>query len=326
MPRPLAPGLFALLLCSGALVAIAAAPAGAATARGGNIVMGTVLEVTVVADTQETADALLKGAFEIARHWDDVLTTWRPEGELARLNAAAGDPLPISNDLMMAIGRMRWLSFLTRGAFDPGVGPIVERWRRGDPKPGRREGESTDIYRIRTAAIILDNSVRLLRGAALDSGGIGKGIALDAIVASFGKRASAFYLDFGGSSQIARGRPEEGADAWNVVIAGNEPGTIHGIASLDGASLSTSRALDPTDPAGAIIDPRTLTPVTGKRLATVIAPNATTAEAWSTALIVLGAEGVALAQTAEVQAFVEVEGSVTKTADFPIEAAPEPAH
>lgn len=304
------------------ILVIGASDGRAATARGGNVVMGTVLEVTVVAEDQETADALLSGAFDAARHWDDVLTTWRPEGELALLNATQGVIHPVSNDLLKAIGLMMKYSLVTRGAFDPGVGPIVERWRRGEPNPGRREGESLDIYRIRNAVSVGDKGIRLRRGAALDCGGIGKGIALDAIVRFFGERATAYYLDFGGSSQMARGRPENGAENWKVLVVGNAAGTIHGTVILDEASLSTSRALDPSDPAGSIIDPQTLTPVPPPRLATVFAKNATAAEVWSTALIVLGADGIAAAQAAGVEAFVEIDGKITKSDGFPLARLP----
>ena len=305
-----------------ALLGTGAQPADGATARSGNIVMGTVLEVTVVAADQETADALLRGAFEEARHWDDVLTTWRPDGELARLNASNGAIFGTSKELRAAFGIMRKLSFLTGGAFDPAVGPIVERWRRGDPEPGPREGESRDIYRMRTATDLMPDGIRLRRGAGLDAGGIGKGIALDAIVAFFGKRAEAFYLDFGGSSQTASGKPENGAPSWKVVVAGDAAGKIHGTVVLDGASISTSRALDASDAAGAIIDPTTLVPVLPSRLATVIARDAATAEAWSTALVVLGARGIKLAEAAKIDAFLEIDGTVQTTPGFPIEPLP----
>jgi thiamine biosynthesis lipoprotein len=305
-----------------ALFAADTQPAVGATARSGNVVMGTVLEVTVVAAEQETADALLRGAFEEARHWDDVLTTWRPDGELARLNASGGAIFDASKELRAAFGIMRKFSFLTGGAFDPAVGPIVERWRRGDPKPGPREGESRDIYRIRTASDLMPDGIRLRRGAALDSGGIGKGIALDAIAASFGNRAEAFYLDFGGSSQTARGKPENGAPSWKVVVAGDVVGKIHGTVVLDGASISTSRALDSGNAAGAIIDPTTLVPVRPSRLATVIARDATTAEAWSTALVVLGARGIKMAEAAKIDAFLEIDGEIQTTPGFPIEPVP----
>ena len=46
-----------------------------ATARAGRPVMGTILQVTVIADTEDRARELVEDCVKIAEHWDDVLTT-----------------------------------------------------------------------------------------------------------------------------------------------------------------------------------------------------------------------------------------------------------
>ena len=74
-----------------------ARPADAAVARSGQVVMGTVLTVTVVADDRAEAQAMADAAIDEARRWDDALTIWRSEGELARFNAGAGQaPITVS--------------------------------------------------------------------------------------------------------------------------------------------------------------------------------------------------------------------------------------
>src|SRR4051812_38819797 len=72
------------------LIAASVEPSAAAVARDGQVVMGTVLTVTIVADDSETATRLAHEAVAEARRWDDALTIWRPSGELAHLNANAG--------------------------------------------------------------------------------------------------------------------------------------------------------------------------------------------------------------------------------------------
>lgn len=294
-----------------------ASPCPAATARGGNVVMGTVLEIVVVAEDPAVARALVDEAFVVARHWDNVLTTWRSDGELARLNAAAGNPVEISGDLSRALARMKVLNIATAGAFDPAVGPLVERSRVSDAIDERPAPEKR--FHIRTALDLLVGRARLLPNARIDSGGIGKGMALDAIAARLDGRATAYYLDFGGSSQLAAGRPEDGR-AWRVIVSGNSPRELFGSIALDGASISTSRALATGDAPGTIIDPFRLVPVAPPRLATVVASDAATAEAWSTALVVLGPEGLPKARRAGVQALIQSADGTVMTDDFPLGA------
>jgi thiamine biosynthesis lipoprotein len=299
-----------------AIASSAASPAVAATVRGGHVVMGTVLEVVVVAAERPVAEALVGEAFAVARHWDDVLTTWRSDGELARLNAAAGIERAISIDLSRALARMRALSAATAGAFDPAVGPLIER-SRSPAAGGAADDLPSEALHIRTALDLVVGKARLLAGARIDAGGIGKGIALDAIDARLRGRAAAYYLDFGGSSQLAVGHPEDAA-TWTVLVTGDSRGEVLGTMTLDGAAISTSRAHPAGADAGAIFDPATRTPVDTPRLATVVAADATTAEAWSTALIVLGPEGLIRARAAGVAALVEDRGTISTTDGFPL--------
>jgi thiamine biosynthesis lipoprotein len=148
----------------------------------------------------------------------------------------------------------------------------------------------------------------LVAGAALDAGGIGKGMALDAVAAGLRRGgARAVFADFGGSSQLAVGTPDEAAAGWRVAIGGLAPGTVLGEISLRDAALSTSRAASGPMPAGPIIDPRSGAPVFAARTATVRAADATSAEAWTKALIVHGRDGLAAAAAHGVAALVEDE-------------------
>src|SRR5438128_1973664 len=73
-----------------AALLLAAQPSRAAVARDGQVVMGTVLTVTVVAERKDDAGAMAKAAIDEARRWDDALTIWRDDGELKNLNRHAG--------------------------------------------------------------------------------------------------------------------------------------------------------------------------------------------------------------------------------------------
>ncbi len=306
-----------LPLAMTALVGLAV-PAVAAVAHAGRPVMGTILQVTVVARDAGTARQLADAAVIEAQRWDDILTTWRPEGELARLNARAGTgAVRISRDLAAALRRMQQLSTATGGAFDPGVGPLVSAWRRPGPYAGASVSRRLDRPYIDAGLTLQGERAALAPGAALDAGGIGKGIALDAIAAQLrAGGATAAFLDFGGSSQLAIGAPPDAPEGWQVLVAGVVPGTVHGVIALRDASVSTSQALGAGAEAGPIVDPRAGIPVNPPRLATVLASDATTADAWSTALIVLGRAAMARVDAGGLAAFLDDADGPTKTSRF----------
>ncbi|MGH7899079.1 MAG: FAD:protein FMN transferase, partial [Candidatus Binatia bacterium] len=106
---------------------------------------------------------------------------------------------------------------------------------------------------------------------------------------------------------------------WRVRVSGLGPGAAHGTVALRDRSLSTSRATGAGDEAGPVIDPRTREPVTQPRIATVLAGDATTADAWSTALIVLGREGLRSLEALDLDWIFEDEAGVERTRGFPLE-------
>jgi thiamine biosynthesis lipoprotein len=269
-----------------------------ATAHLGQPVMGTVLQVTVLADDAAVARRLAGEAIGIARHWDVVLTIWRPEGELARFNAAAGSGrVGISPDLRTTFVQMRALNRDTGGAFDPAVGTLVRLWR-GSTGPSLAAQGAAGPHHLAEVLTEGEGTATLVRGAELDPGAIGKAIALDAI---------AIHL--------------RRANAHAAFLNGISEGEILGIIHLRDASLSTSRAIGKAAAEGPIIDPRDGRPVPAPRLATVLAANATAANGWSTALIVLGRGGLDRGVAHGVEALVADERGMRQTAGFPLVSA-----
>jgi thiamine biosynthesis lipoprotein len=305
------------------LVGTTAASTSAAVAYAGRPVMGTIIQVTVLASDPSAARRLADEAVAEAQRWDDILTTWRPEGELAHLNARAGaGPVRISPDLAAALRRMQQLSAATGGAFDPGVGLQVNVWSQpqshalGDALP------VLDRPQLSAVLTLTSDHATLASGTALDAGGIGKGIALDAIAARLrAAGVTAAFLDFGGSSQLAIGAPPGSPDGWPVLVAGVAAGSTHGVITVRDAAVSTSQALGPGADAGPIIDPRTGLPVSRPRLATVLASDATTADAWSTALVVLGRAGMQRADASGLAAFLDDAAGSARTSRFMIQSA-----
>lgn len=299
------PASFVLLALACSVAGAFAARADAAVARQGQIVMGTVLTVTVVADDAAKAAKLAADAIGEARRWDDALTIWRPEGELARLNSSAGrGDIPVGPRLEVGLVAMLRLARETGGAFEPAVGRLPDT---GASRPG--------LAGIRQVLALKNHRARLQAGAVLDPGAIGKGLALDAMVDGLRRGgATAAFLDFGGSSQTAIGPAPGDVSGWSVLVSGLGDGVFHGTVRLRDASLSTSRAgaVD-TKP---ILDPRSGGPVPAPRLVTVRAADATSADAWSTAMVVLGRDGLAAARAAGLEVWIEDGQGTRNTPGF----------
>ncbi len=297
------------------LLWLAARPATAATAeaQGGEVVMGTLLQMRVRAATATDAEAALRGAFAVVRHWEDVLTTWRPEGELARFNASAGQgAVPISADLDRGLAAMLHYAEATQGAFHPGAGRLIVAART--PGSGVKLGDG--LPPLGEIVERGDGVAQLRAGYALDAGAVGKGLGLDAAAGTLrAAGAEAFFLDFGGSSQLAW-TARATAPGWRLIVAGLAEGEVHGTVELRRGSLSTSRSGRPGDAAGPILDPRTGEVVMARRLVTVWGEDATRADAWSTALVVRGREGIEAARRAGLEVLVQDEAGTVTTAGF----------
>lgn len=296
---------------------VASEAASAATWRDGQVVMGTVIEVSVSATDQERAKEIAREIVATARRWDDVLTTWRPEGELQQFNDKAGQGwVEVSADLADALRQMVDLWTATDGAFDPSVASLVQRWQGGTTpveKAGARK-PLTELLAIR------GREARLAKGETLIAGAIGKGIALEAIEKRIkGLRQAepglAVFVNFGGSSQLAVGQPVDEPHGWKVLLPGVSDDAVGGLLWLRDNKVTTSTSGGPGYEGGPIIDPRSGEPVPAGRTATVLGA----ADGWSTALVVLGCDGLGLAAKAGLEARIHDSQRNCATPGFPVQ-------
>lgn len=291
-----------------AVLVAACAPAPAerapAVVADGRWAMGTVLEITLVADDEAAARALLEACFAEVAELERIFTTFDPASPVMELNRRAGSG-PAAVDPRLARLVLDSLAFAERtgGAFDPSVGPLVALWKeaaaRGSPPSdvelaATRARVGSGRVRVEGDAVALDAP-----GMALDFGAVAKGWALDRVgerLAAAGVRDA--LLDFGGSSVLALGRPSD-ADAWTLALPDGRGG-VAGLLRLRDRALGVSGSLGQWSEIGGrryghVVDPRSGLALERSAQAAVIAPSAAAADAWSTALTVLGGEtGLAL--------------------------------
>ena len=295
----------AVVLAGFASGCASAPPEALATVSDGRYVMGTILEITLVGRDERDLRAALDELFDLAARLDHRLTIYDPDSDLSLLNRGAGrgpqavDP-EVAEILRLALDYAR----LTRGSFDVTVGPLVALWtqaaeRDAPPAPGAlaraRSRVGPDVLRTHE-----DGTVELTQaGSSVNLGGIAKGYALDRMLPRLRARGiHRALLNFGQSSTWAFGAPP-GSEGWRLLIRGPDEGFLGAIRLRDRA-LSVSGSLGQWVEIGGrryghVLDPRTGQPLTQRRQALVVAPDATRAEALSKALLILGEEeGVAL--------------------------------
>jgi thiamine biosynthesis lipoprotein len=213
-----------------------------------------------------------EAAIQEIEDWHRRLTRFESDSWLSHVNrTAAHEPVRLDDEMF------------------PLFADAVDVWRDS--------GGAFDITRGDGDALTLDPNARTLRflhdGVSLDLGAIGKGHALDLAAACLRSHGVTRALLQGGtSSGVALGRAP-GAGAWRIAVS-SESGAIDldDVIELVNESFSLSdEASQPEAPHGRhIVDPRRPTVALNRpaRRVIVTGPSARMADAWSTALAVLG--------------------------------------
>lgn len=253
--------------------------------------MGSRFEVVVAGSDGRHLRAAGESALEEIEEQDLRLSLFRRDSLLSRINArAAARPVRLDPDLHDLLETCREVHAASEGAFDVTVAPLMREWgfhprdAAATEAPLGMEGVHLDPA---------DASVRFDRsGLALDLGAIGKGHALD--LAADRLREAGIdraFLHGGTSAVVAIGAPP-GRTGWRVRIrSGTRAPDL--VATLRDRSLCVSAPRGRTverdgSTLGHVLDPRNRRPARGTATVAVLAPSARLADAWSTALLVLG--------------------------------------
>lgn len=271
----------------------------------GRYAMGTILEITLDARDPAAGRALLDELYAEVARLEAAMTLFDDASDLARLNRSAGQgPQPVDRDLARLLARSRELSQRSGGAFDVTVGPLVALWRDAAKQGRAPSAEAIAAARARVGSdairVVGEGRAELVRaGASVDLGGVAKGWALDRLAERV--RAAGItsaLLSFGQSSTWAIGAPP-GEPGWRLLVR-RPDGGFAGVAMLRDRAVSVSGSLGQFTEIegrryGHVIDPRSGEPLIRPLEAMVVCADATTAEAASKALLVLGEhEGLAL--------------------------------
>ncbi|MGC9453994.1 MAG: FAD:protein FMN transferase [Phycisphaerae bacterium] len=287
-------------------------------------IMGTQTEITAVvrADEEELGEQAHEVAEEVLRTMESRLSVHIKQSELGALNSApAGQLVPMSPETVELLKRCRELTELTEGAFDPTAAPVFELWAEAGehgrvPSPEdirqAREQSTWDDFEFFPGES--DGVMKRRDSAEVDLGAIAKGYAVDrAIEAMRSLGSTGGLVNVGGDMRFFGPRP--GGDEWTIGLQDPfNPGSSEPMMRLrlPAAAVCTSgnyRRYSEVDGRrySHIIDPRTGQPADTAPSVTVVAGDALAADAWATALSVLGPSGLGLVEGQEsVEALVVV--------------------
>ena len=256
---------------------------------------------------------------------DVQMSTWKPESDLMRLNRApVGDWVEVPELLLAVLEAAAEIGRLSGGAFDIGVGDVVSAWGFGSGRGARDAARMAQAEaRPRQPAHLgleLDIGgcrVRKLTELTLDLSGIAKGFGVDELARVLVTHGiSHFLVSIDGELRAVGGKPD-GAP-WRVAVEAPRPGQrqAEGVIELLTGAVATSGDYRHFVDIGGVrhahtIDPRRGAPLTGGAAAvTVRAETCMAADAWATALLVLGPErGVQIAAAQGIEAmFMGADG------------------
>ncbi|OQX29273.1 MAG: hypothetical protein B0D92_04655 [Spirochaeta sp. LUC14_002_19_P3] len=295
----------------------------------GNIEENRFLLDTVVSMTlyQSQNKELLENTFEKIAEWENLLSRYRPESDISRINSAeANTALEISLPTRQVLQTALHYAEESSGAFDPSIGPLVSLWDIGTEHPRIPDsGEIASALRLvnyREVQLDTDGVTLKQPGMSLDIGGIAKGwIADEAARYLRDNGARHFLINLGGNILVSGGKQDGKPFRIGMQNPFGERGTYLGIFTLHSGSVVTSGIYERYFEIEGkryhhILDTQTGYPAEkGFAAVTIISEHSTEGDALSTALFAMGQEGIdkALSLPGIEAAFVTSQGKILIT-------------
>jgi len=276
--------------------------------------MATTFEVVVVHEDARYARQAAAAAFDEVDRLEGELSRFIENSDITRINnLPANQPLRLGLDAFECLQLSCRIYAETNGAFDITIGSLLGLWRNEDGTPRTPSQEELNLARRHTGTGLLqldesEHTVQLLASPVqVDLGGIGKGYAVDRVAELLREWSIETTLISGGySSVLALDAPAD-TKGWPLTLSNpDNRKEILARPSLQSRAISGSGLQKGQH----IIDPRTTQPVKGKYAAWASAPDAATADALSTAFMVMGQDEIKqyCSRHPDVSAMIMLEG------------------
>ena len=272
-------------------------------------------------ESDNDRDTLLEAVDARLDYLDTVVfSTYAYDSQLSRFNREVGAPVQVASELITVLFAAGEVYRLSEGAFDVTIKPVIDLWGFGFdipeqiiPDPAQLE---VALSKKGMQSIIINTSHSTIRKGfdlSVDLSAIAKGFAVDDITGLLESLGfENFLVEIGGEVVVSGLRPD--GDPWQLGIERPEPGdpALMQRINYTGNKIAVAASgdyrnffLHEGQRYSHIIDPRTGWPVSHELVSvTVLSESAMLADAWATALMVLGPEeGVKLANELQLAAY-----------------------
>lgn len=290
--------------------------------------MGTLVEFVVIEEDKDKALQAIQQAAVTMQKLSDELTIYGEQANTVKAfnQSVANTPYDFPQAINDLLKQALEIDQQSRHAFSPSLGSLSLLWGFSDDIPPTHPPSTVSIEKLQ------QHSLQCLRfeqhwqrsnaDCQLDLGGIAKGFIIDRGIDVLKQHGVGnAMINAGGDIRMLG---THGDRLWNIGIRHpRKAGQVIAKLSLSGDhSIVTSGDyerffIDHGKRYHHILDPATGWPATASQSSTVMAPNAMLADAWSTALFVLGAKGIPLLEQVKIEGMVvDANGNIHATRRF----------
>lgn len=267
-----------------------------------DFLMDTVITLKIYNRQDEE---VLDKAIDRLKEIENKMSVTLASSHVSKINENAGTrPVKVDEEVYRVIKKAKEFAYITKGAYDPTIGPLVELWNIRDDVKLERESipspeeikEAQELVDYRDLELLEDNRVFLNRkGMKIDLGGIAKGYAADEVRKVFLEEGvQSAIIDLGGDVYLMGEKDLK--DYWKIGI--QDPfkanGNYLGILKIKDKSIVTSGSYEryfvhKGHKYHHIIDPKTGYPAKGNLMAvSIISNESIEGDALATALFITG--------------------------------------
>jgi Membrane-associated lipoprotein involved in thiamine biosynthesis len=259
--------------------------------------MDTTVTISVIDSNETHALEVIDRAFDRMYYVDILMNNYDNKSELSLLNEE-GVVNNADSELIYVINRSVYYSEVSGGAFDISIQPVLDLWASkyspgGTYQDPTHEEINETLMLVNYSAIMIEgDNITLGTDMRITLGGVAKGYAADlAIESMINDGISSGFVNAGGDGRYIGTKPD--GSQWRIGLQNPEKSEdAVTIINVENMAVATSgnyeRYFNDTARVSHIADPRTGYPSQNLISATIIAASAMDADAFATAVFILG--------------------------------------